>query len=823
MVLKKFNSENFFNVKNHFNFTLILVLTTLFIQKNSYAQAGLFGVNDGTTILPFPIIKTTDNSFSPFVPISFNDAFNLELAKNYIARKNRAILYGGNFCVSQETGNFGQALGKWSFMGAHTLDFSYGLTIPFPPNTQQLVIPGINYLVDYHRWGNYDAFFGLRERASDVGIYNYENGGNINIPPNPQGDIKDAVITWSYERNQTPSRLIFQSIDGILPPTSQPQNMGVTADVTEHATILHNGNMGLGTDNPMAHLEIKSNPIFPNTNPLNVVNSINSSILLINSNGKIGINNNTPQEALDVNGNVKILGDINLDGDYSYHKTRFQINQPNNYISGQHLLRITNGAKDFLNVYNGGILADVSQFSVSSDNVYFNNSNTFEAHGKTTFKIPNTIGFPLNKAFDIQYQTSGNSLMYFQNDGQMYLKGSAYAYTPNTGIDYGLFLDPNGKVYVDNVLPTNKNNFWMVGGNQFSVGGSSQNFGTTNNNNIKLIANNIHAGTIIGNNANKLGFLEYIKPVAFGGSLNVTYPSANEDYAVTIKSTIPGYSTGGFTQGVLNCEDYLGNSVFRVGNYSVGLAGHSFTYGLVNIESDVEVNGNIKPSAQSYDLGDQSNPWIDVFGLNAYTQTSDLRHKTNILNLPNSLNKILKLRPVSYNWKINNNGKRLGFIAQEVEKILPEVVTKDSLGNYGMRYSEIIPLLTKGIQDQQEIIDTLRQQINLLIYSNKRIETIDNLEQKEVLNQLPFLFQNHPNPFNGSTFIDYFLPPIANNAFIRVVDNNGKLIKAFQLQNKGYGQVELDCRNLSAGTYHYSLLVDTKVIETKSMVVLAEN
>lgn len=66
---------------------------------------------------------------------------------------------------------------------------------------------------------------------------------------------------------------------------------------------------------------------------------------------------------------------------------------------------------------------------------------------------------------------------------------------------------------------------------------------------------------------------------------------------------------------------------------------------------------------------------------------------------------------------------------------------------------------------------------------------------------------------------DYFLSSNASNAFIRVVDNNGKLIKAFQINAIGYGQVELDCSNLVSGTYHYSLLVNGKLIDTKSMVL----
>ena len=76
---------------------------------------------------------------------------------------------------------------------------------------------------------------------------------------------------------------------------------------------------------------------------------------------------------------------------------------------------------------------------------------------------------------------------------------------------------------------------------------------------------------------------------------------------------------------------------------------------------------------------------------------------------------------------------------------------------------------------------------------------------------------------DGVTFIEYFLPQNSSNAFIRITDSNGKLVQAFNLNNTGYGQIELNCANLAQGTYHYSLLVDSKIIETKTMLVAAKN
>ncbi len=790
-------------------------------------QTGQFGLNNGSSIVTSPVFKTTNGLFNPFFPTSFSSSFHIEMAKDYVYRRNRAIIYGGNLCVAQSINSFGGPLGKWSFKGAwYQANYWDNPNIIRPVNVAQMVTPGVNYLVDYHRWGDYDAHFGLRERASDLGIYQNNEGGSVPTPPNAQQDIKDAVITWSHDFNRTPSRLIFQNVEGIV-----TSNTGPYPIIKEHATILTNGNMGIGTPTPSAHFEIKPNAANPSANAMNIINSSNNSSLLINSIGNVGINNPSPQEKLDVTGKIKVNGDILLNGQNSYHSTRMQINPPTGYINSEHLLKVTTGANDLLNISGNGFNSTVPNFNVSSDQVNFTDANSFEATGKTTFRVPAPIGFPYDKAFDVQYQNGGNSLMYLQNDGQMYLKGSVYAYTPSpSGIDNALFIDNDGKVYADNVLPLNKNNFWQVGGNQFNITGTSMNFGTTNNNSIKIIANSTDCGTIIGNQSNKLGFLEYRKPVAFGGYTGL-YPDAVPEFAMTIKSTRTPTQPNNFNEGILNCINSSGDPILIVGNQTVNIAGHGFNSGGVVINNLLEVDGDIIPKINGingpYNLGQMGNIFNEIWGTGGNISSSDKRLKTNIEPLNLGLETILKLKSYSYNYKSNLNRKHYGFIAQEIKDFFPNAIVAgaETDSTYlGVRYDEIVPLLTKGIQEQQQIIDTLKQQINMLLIVNKSKENIgENKEQKVVLNQLPILFQNHPNPFNGFTFIDYFLPPNANNAFIRVVDNNGKLIKAFPLNSKGYGQVELDCTNISAGTYHYTLLVDAQVIDTKSMIVAASN
>jgi hypothetical protein len=98
----------------------------------------------------------------------------------------------------------------------------------------------------------------------------------------------------------------------------------------------------------------------------------------------------------------------------------------------------------------------------------------------------------------------------------------------------------------------------------------------------------------------------------------------------------------------------------------------------------------------------------------AYTTRSDFNLKDDILDLKYGLNDVLKLQPVEYTYK-SNGSKQLGFIAQDIGTILPEVVSFEE--SMSVNYQAIIPILTKAIQQQQAQIEALKQR--LLILENK--------------------------------------------------------------------------------------------------------
>ena len=101
--------------------------------------------------------------------------------------------------------------------------------------------------------------------------------------------------------------------------------------------------------------------------------------------------------------------------------------------------------------------------------------------------------------------------------------------------------------------------------------------------------------------------------------------------------------------------------------------------------------------------------------------TSDKRLKKNIIKIDNALDKISQLNGVTFDWKEEakrpdgENKKSVGLIAQEVQKVLPEVVTeREHNGHLAVNYEQIIPLLVEGIKEQQSQIEDLQDEIKKL-------------------------------------------------------------------------------------------------------------
>jgi hypothetical protein len=127
------------------------------------------------------------------------------------------------------------------------------------------------------------------------------------------------------------------------------------------------------------------------------------------------------------------------------------------------------------------------------------------------------------------------------------------------------------------------------------------------------------------------------------------------------------------------------------------------------------------------------------FYANSVQLTSDYRLKKNIKPLENGISTVLKLKPVNYEKKnslesSNYDKKENGFIAQEIQKVLPYIVDegKDKDRLLSVDYTSIIPVLTKAIQEQQVIIEQLKSSNEAnTIQLKKLLELVENLQKEK--------------------------------------------------------------------------------------------
>ena len=168
-----------------------------------------------------------------------------------------------------------------------------------------------------------------------------------------------------------------------------------------------------------------------------------------------------------------------------------------------------------------------------------------------------------------------------------------------------------------------------------------------------------------------------------------------------------------------------------------GLAGHENTTGSGNVFLGYQAGYNETDSHKLYiDSTDTPTPliWGDFntnevkinggFKANASSMSSDRRWKKNIKLLESSLDKISSLQGVSYEWKTDEypdvgmaEGKQIGLVAQDVESVLPELVSKDKDGYKAVSYTKLTAVLVEAVKElkaenqrQKELIEEQRIQ-----------------------------------------------------------------------------------------------------------------
>jgi hypothetical protein len=124
------------------------------------------------------------------------------------------------------------------------------------------------------------------------------------------------------------------------------------------------------------------------------------------------------------------------------------------------------------------------------------------------------------------------------------------------------------------------------------------------------------------------------------------------------------------------------------------------------------------------------------------TESSDIRWKKEITPIINAKTKVLSLQGVNYQWNNTamreqgaDNTTQMGFIAQEVEKVVPEVVTTDSDGYKSVEYSKLVALLVEALKEMENENKELKTQVEKLASSLNSV-TYDLESLKAAINEL---------------------------------------------------------------------------------------
>ncbi len=224
---------------------------------------------------------------------------------------------------------------------------------------------------------------------------------------------------------------------------------------------------------------------------------------------------------------------------------------------------------------------------------------------------------------------------------------------------------------------------------------------------------------------------------------------------------------------------------------------------------------------------------------NNFFISSDERFKSDIKPMSDALSTIRKMNGRTYAFKQKDfpthnfpEGRSDGFIAQELQKVMPEAVVKQPDGYLAVNYSAVIPLLVEAVKQLdakqnetaqlQEQLGTLQKQVSdLQAAVNKITGQTGSSTGETKLDPSQFsLGQNVPNPTSASTRIDYFLPTGVNGATITIYSQQGKLVKTFANLTSGQPQtVELPAGTLPAGIYIYKLSINKAEVITKRLQV----
>jgi hypothetical protein len=307
----------------------------------------------------------------------------------------------------------------------------------------------------------------------------------------------------------------------------------------------------------------------------------------------------------------------------------------------------------------------------------------------------------------------------------------------------------------------------------------------------------------------------------FTGNVTAAYVQGSNDGSGGYEYGVYGYCGATYGQGV------HGESA------ATGVAGYGST-GVFGDGSNAGVEGSstngdgVQAFGYTGIFASSNGGYAGEFDGSVYASagyySSDKNLKQNIREFTKAMDIINQLHPKQYEFRSDGNyklmnlpaGSHFGLIAQDVEKVLPNLIkdTKfdpskaaalkrlnsdgkpveaqtlrsDTMHFKALNYTELIPIIIKGmqeqqssIQQQQSLIEKQQQQIDEL---RQLVSKLSSFSQASSLNvSYAYLKQNAPNPFSKNTMIQCYVPSSVTQARLVIYTGDGKQLKTFSLNS----------------------------------------
>ena len=281
-----------------------------------------------------------------------------------------------------------------------------------------------------------------------------------------------------------------------------------------------------------------------------------------------------------------------------------------------------------------------------------------------------------------------------------------------------------------------------------------------------------------------------------------------------------------------------------IGSLAYVSASNSLVLGAINGYNGASASTKvgIGTSAPAYLLhvnGDAAKP-----GGGSWKVASDGRLKKNVSVFTQGLEVLTQVKPVWFQYNgeagMPTNKTYVGVIAQEMQRIAPYMVGsftyQDTTGKKAdyLDYdaNALTYILVNAVQQLKKENNTRIQEKDAQIGSlQARIARLEQLLSSplRVSSELAApsaesdaaarLWQNEPNPTDGTTLIRYRIPRQVSQAQIKLYSLKGEELKSFPLSQRGEGQLSLDTTTLPEGIYLYRLIIDGKPIDAKKLLL----